>query len=362
MQTKHTLFITGAAGYVGAMLCDQFSKRDDVEQIVGLDKEPCPELIAKNPKVMFIQYDMSEAGWEEKVRAYKPDVVVHTAWQIRELYGDRALEWKWNVDGSDRVFNFAFDEPSVRVLVHFSTVSSYGAFADNTVDHFFTEDEPFRKSEYLYAEEKRVCEEHLHDMFEAARAKGKHVPQVFILRPAAITGPRGRFARIRFGLQSALSGALKGQGSKFYDLISFMVSWVPVTPKWLRQYVHEDDVADIVALFSFATPAGSYEIVNLAPPGACVFGPDMARAVGKRPITVQPWMVRIPFFLLWHLSRGHVPTARGSWRGYSYPIAVDGSKLTKKFGFNYRCSSYDAFYYTNGRYEGDVPETLQRHK
>ncbi len=159
-----------------------------------------------------------------------------------------------------------------------------------------------------------------------------------------------------------MSGSLKGRGSFIYDVISAMVSWVPVTPKWLRQYIHEDDVADIVSMFAFDDNTGGYDVVNIAPPGAAVMGADMARAVGKRMLPVYPWMVRIPFFVLWHISRGRVPTSHGSWRGYSYPIAVSGEKLTDKYGFNYCCNSFDAFYYTNGRYEGVVPSELIRHK
>jgi nucleoside-diphosphate-sugar epimerase len=49
----------------------------------------------------------------------------------------------------------------VKRLVHFSTVASYGSFPDNSVDHRYTEDEPFRQTDYLYAEEKRIAEAHL---------------------------------------------------------------------------------------------------------------------------------------------------------------------------------------------------------
>ncbi len=348
-SNKHTLFITGAAGYVGAMLVDQFSKRDDVERIIGLDKEPYPEMLEGNDKFVYIEQNMADEGWEAKVRPYAPDIVIHTAWQIREMYGNRPLEWKWNVDGSDRVFDFTFETPSVKKLVHFSTVSSYGAFPENTIEHLFTEDEPFKVTDYIYAEEKRVCEEHLKARYETAKGAGKAV-QVFIVRPAAITGPRGRIDRIRFGLQSALSGSLKGRGSFVYDLVSFMVSWVPVTSKWLRQYIHEDDVTDIVALFSFNDLDGSYEVFNIAPPGPSVLGRDMAHAVGKHALPIQPWMARLAFFVLWHLTRGKIPTAPGSWKWYSYPIAVDGSKLTKQYGFNYHWESREAFVKNEGRY------------
>ncbi len=355
---KHILFITGAAGYVGSMLVEQFAAREDVERIVGLDKEPLPEMLKDEPKLVYVQMNTAD-DWKEKVKEYVPDVVIHTAWQIREMYGKQDIEWKWNVEGSDNVFDFSFSVPSVKRLIYFSTVSSYGAFSTNTLEHRFTEDEPFRKSQYLYAEEKRVVEEHLKEKFEQAKAKGA-VPSVAIVRPAAITGPRGRFMRIRFGLQSALSGQLKD--SFVYRLVSAMVSFVPVTPKWLRQFIHEDDVADLVQMLAVTPPKAEYEVFNICPPGDVVLVADMAKAVGKKQLKIQPWMVRIPFFFFWHLTRGKIPTGRGAWRGYSYPIAVDGTKLTKEYGYQYAYGSFDAFYYTNGRYEKYVPEVQRRHK
>lgn len=354
MEKGLTLFITGGAGYVGAMLADQFSKRPDVKEIICLDKEEKPDILSANPKITYITANTSDGSWQEKVRAKNPDVVVHTAWQIREMYGNKKKQWKWNVDGSQAIFDFAFSMPSVKKLVYFSTVASYGSYPDNTIDHFFTESELFRKTDYLYAEEKRIVEENLSKTYKEAKEKASVDLQVFIIRPAAITGPRGRYARIRFGLQSALSGSLKGQKSFLYDLVSLMVSWVPVTPKWLRQYVHEDDIADMVELFSFNNLKGDYEIFNAAPPGPAVLGPDMAKAVGKRMLPIQPWMARLAFFWMWHLTRGRIPTSKGSWKGYSYPIAVDGSKVTKQYGFKYKHESGEAFVKTEGRYKQDA--------
>jgi len=343
------LFITGTSGYIGGMLVERFLEDPKVEYIVALDMKP--QLLTQpknNPKVSYITQNLADPGWEEKVLSGgAPDIVIHCAWRIRELYGQRARQWKWNIGGSDRVFDFTFSNPSIKKLIYFSTVASYGSYPDNTIEHRFMEKEPFRKSDYSYAEEKRIAEERLQKKYEEKKLTA---PQIFIVRPAAISGPRGRYQYIRFGLQSALSGALKKQKSFLYEIISLWVSWVPITPKWLRQYIHEDDVADIIKLLSQTDLNGGYEVFNIAPPGEAVLGKDMAEAVGKKTLSVYPWMVRVAFFFVWHLTQGRVPTSPGSWKVYSYPIAVDGSKITRLLGFQYKYSSKEAFKTKNGYY------------
>jgi nucleoside-diphosphate-sugar epimerase len=349
---KQRLFITGGAGYVGAMLIDLFSRREDVEAIIALDKEPLPDFIKDAPNVTFLVGNTSDMSWQKKVSDFKPTIVIHTAWQIREMYGRKKEQWAWNVYGSDNVFDFAFLAPSVKKLIHFSTVASYAAYPTNSVDHFFTEDEAFRKSDYLYAEEKRVVEEHLRSKYEIARRNGSSV-QVAIIRPAAITGPRGRYMRIRFGLQSVLSGQIKE--SPIHRMISVMTAFTPITSKWVRQFIHEDDIADIVATLVFSPLKNDYDIFNACPPGPVVRGKDMAEAVGKKALTIPPLFVRIPFFILWHLTRGKVPTSKGGWKSYSYPIAVDGSKISRMYHYQYRMSSKEAFVKKEGRYAKYIP-------
>lgn len=350
------IFITGGAGYVGVMLAEKFAARTDVEKILCLDKEPQPELLAGNKKIEWIQCNMADDFvWQDKAEKFNPDIVVHTAWQIRELYGKKSLQWKWNVEGSDKVFDFALKHPSVKRLIHFSTVASYSARPDNTLEHRFTEAEPFRDSDYLYAEEKRIVEEHLKAKFEMAATKREKT--VFIIRPAAITGPRGRFMRIRFGLQSALSGSLSKDKSIAYRIVSALVSVVPAPPKWARQFIHEDDITDITELLSFVNvPSGTYEIFNACPPGDVVLARDMAQLVGKKVLPVSPQVIRFGFFWMRHLTLGKVPTSRGGWKSYSYPILVDGTKLTKMFGFKYKCDSKTAFSKIDGRYAKYVKE------
>lgn len=337
-NVKKTIFLTGAAGYVGSLIAEHFACREDVEKVVALDRQPQPPSLGGFSNVRWIQANTADTDeWHEAVKKEQPEVVIHAAWQIRELYGGQDKQRRWNLEGTDAVFDFAFEMDSVARLIHFSTVASYGAFSSNTHEPF-CETNRLRESDYAYAEEKRLAEESLEQKYE--RADSEEVPSVAILRPVAISGPAGR-ARVRFGLQSALSGELKGRGL-LNTVVSTMVAWVPVTAKWVRQYVHEDDVVGIIEHLAFAETSKGYEAYNLAPEGT-VDGDAMAKAVGKKRLPVRPWMVRVVFFLAWHLTRGHIPTARGVWKGYSYPIVVDGSKATRVLDYSYQFNAYEAF-------------------
>ena len=352
---KHTLLITGAAGYVGGMLIDQWIDRDDVQEIIALDKEDPEDFVAHRPHVTWIKANTSDDSWQEKVKAKKPDIVVHAAWQIRNIYNDPKKQWLWNVQGSKKVFDFALEMPSVKRLVYFSTAAILGASPDNEIEDTFDETAPLRDEVYLYAQEKKVVEEGLRA--RAERGEGKGV-QVSIIRPAAVTGPRGRFGRIRFGLQSALAGKLKGNAA--YTVVSTLTTIVPATRKWCRQFIHEDDIVDIVTTLAFAGGPHDLNIYNLAPPGDVVLSKDMAHVTGKKVIILPPWIIRAGFFFARHLSFGVIPTAAGAWRFYSFPIVMDGSKVTKELGHTYAHNSVDAFSKTAGRYEHVVPEELRQ--
>lgn len=352
---KHTVLLTGASGYVGGMLVDLWSKRPDVKEIIALDMEEAPDFLKDRAGVFWIQANTSDKSWQETAKEKRPTVVVHAAWQIRNLYGNPKKQYKWNVEGSRDVFDFAFSTPSVKRLVYFSTASILGASPDNEVDKLFDEEAPLKDEVYLYAAEKKEVEE---DLRKKVTEKARGDLEVSIIRPAAITGPRGRFARIRFGLQSALSGKLKG--SLAYTLVSTLTTFVPATKKWCRQFIHEDDIADIVTLLTFNGAPRSLNIYNLAPPGPVVLPKDMGEATGKKIIILPPWLVRIAFFIVRHITLGKVPTAAGAWRFYSFPIVMDGSKITKELGYTYQHDSVSAFSKTKGRYEYCVPEELRK--
>lgn len=357
---KKNILITGCNGYVGAMLVEQLLRNDDVGMVVGIDKDDLDDLLKREDdkylkglmqdKFIFIKKNLSDKSWMGEAKKFNFDILIHTAWQIRTMYGKKNLQWEWNVGGSDNVFDFVFDKSNnIKKLIHYSSVASYGAYPTNTIEQVFKEGDSFRPSDYLYAEEKRVAEEHLHDKWNYA-IKNSYDGQVVIIRPASITGPRGRMGKIRFGLQSALAGSYKGTTNFIYSFLSYLTSFTPVTKKWLRQFVHEDDIVDVTIKSAFHKFENGYNIFNVCPPGAVVLGTDMARAVGKRPVKIHPQLIRIIFFICWHLSRGKVPTSKSVWKGYSYPIAVDGSLVSRILNYNYKYNSIDAFTKGEGRY------------
>ena len=329
-----TILITGAAGYVGAMLADQFSESPDLQKIIAVDMKEMPELLRGNKKIIWVTADLSGKNWQGIATQHKPEVVIHCAWQIKELYGQKNYQRKLNIGGSQNVFDFTFKQPSVRKIIYFSTVSSYGAFPSNSLKVLFTEESPLRENEYLYGIEKKEAEYMLKKAYEGS----DKTKQVFVLRPSTITGPRGRYMTGKKGLLYMLQNVLP---------------FVPVAGKeWSRQYIHEDDVTDIVGLLTFniINDNRGYDILNITPDDI-VMADDMAKIFKKRVFRIPPLLVKIAFYLAWHLSRGKIPTGAVGWKFLTYPVAVLGSKITHRYGYEYSHSSISALRKDEGRYE-----------
>jgi nucleoside-diphosphate-sugar epimerase len=326
------VLVTGAAGYVGSILLETLQAIDAVGGIVGIDLKPRPDRLARNTKLTWIQADVSTDDWQAAAREHGVDAVVHLAFQIRQLYGHReATQRRWNIEGARKVFAFALGEPSVRRLIHFSTVTAYGAQAGNSVANLFRESAALRERDYLYGSHKREIE----GLLEEAYAAADHGTHVVVLRCASISGPYGRFALGRFGIVSTLTGLL------------------PFLPcgraDFGRQYLHEDDVEAIVAMLLTAPEKAGYEVFN-ASPEDYLAADDLALLLRKRTVLVSPTLLRGFFALCWHASRGRIPTPRGAWKFVSFPIAVDGSSLTRVYGYRYRFTSVEALMARSGRH------------
>lgn len=345
------IFITGAAGYIGGMLADQLSKKDNVDIIICVDKEEQPEFLKKNGKVHWIHSDIAENKWQREVAELNPDVAIHCAWQIRELYGEKGREKqaRWNIDGSQAVFEFAHAHITVSKLLYFSTISSYGAESENSTTHHFSEKSSFRDSEYLYAQEKKMVEENLEGYYRRATCAGTHTPSICVLRPSTITGPRGRNMFEKFTLVSALRGEKKNRSIPRW--VKVLLQRMPTAGVWCRQFIHEDDVADIVSLLisSNGLQNISYNVYNISP-SDIILASDMADITHKKLLRLPIILVRALFFFAWHMSHGRIPTAKGGWKFYVYPIVVDGTKICKEHGYNYAYTSREAIEKDAGRY------------
>lgn len=129
--------------------------------------------------------------------------------------------------------------------------------------------------------------------------------------------------------------------------MSKILFFAPLSKNWLRQFVHEEDVVGIVTHLVFDEKLekhkNNYEVFNLCPPGDPMLAEDMARIVGKKLLIVNPQIFRVFFFLLWHVTQGLIPTSRGGWKSYCYPVRVDGSKITKICGYDYKYGPQESF-------------------
>ncbi|MFA5987154.1 MAG: NAD-dependent epimerase/dehydratase family protein [Candidatus Paceibacterota bacterium] len=333
------IFITGAAGYVGAMLADQFSKSPDIEEIIALDKDPMPDLLADNKKIFWITENLTSNSWMRLVSQKRPDVVIHCAWQIRDIFGEEDTQKKWNIGGSSKLFEFVFREPYIKRIIHFSTVSTYGAFEENTITKKFRETDRLGEDEYRYGVEKREVERILERMY----LKSERNAEVFVIRPGSITGPRARYT-------------VKKKGLLYY--LEHVMPFFPVAnDEWCRQYIHEDDITNIVGMFAFSPLRikPSFRVYNLAPADV-VLAEDMARIFNKKIVKISPDTVRVIFRLAWNLTLGRIPTSPGGWKFFCYPIVADGTKITKEFGYRYLYSALEALTKDEGRYMPELTE------
>lgn len=283
--------VTGAAGRLAAAVLPRLAAEPAVSGIVAVDLQPLAASTSTS-KVRFVQGDFrSDAARELLAGA---DALVHLAFVVLRGRMARSRMRDINVAGTLSLFAAA-RAAGVGRLVHLSSAGVYGS------GEALTEEAPLAPLPgFGYAEDKAAVE----------RALAADFPGAVRLRPHLIAGPHA---------QPLLKGLL---AQPFYVRTP--------SPEPRMQCVHEDDVAEAVALGLAGQAAGPY---NLAAEDTFSLA-EAARRRHRRAMALPLPVARAMVTLGWALMGAFGEPA---WvAGAARPITLDCRRARRELGWRPR--------------------------
>ncbi|HRY62531.1 MAG TPA: NAD-dependent epimerase/dehydratase family protein [Candidatus Paceibacterota bacterium] len=321
------ILVFGAAGYVGRMVCDLFCSSPDVREIIAVDAMPMPELLKRKKKITWIEADLSKDGWQELLKDSVPDVAIHTAWDLNE--NPDSIK---NFEASEKIFKYCFTFFPLKKIIYLSSILPYGAEETNDEEKRFSEGEIFRESEYSYVVLRKETEALLAKLYSISN----RTKSVFVLRPGMISGPMG--VSLRLQREPVL---------RVLDVLPYVFD---TGSNYGLQYVHEDDLLDLLAVLVFnKVPFKGYEVFNVVAEDV-VDIKDIASYTGKSIFKLPAFFFSL-FLALFGSRFSEGASKSGIWRYLSYPVFADGSKLAKKLKFELLYSAKEALLGERGRYD-----------
>ena len=298
-----TVAVTGASGYLGALLVRKLLEEPGIERVVGVDVRPAA---VRDERCAHFQQDVRAPLDEAFAGA---DAVAHLAFLMRQPR-DRAEGRSVNVGGAENAAQ-ACATAGVRRAVLMSSATVYGAWPDNPP--MLTEDAPLRPTPgFAYAEDKAEAE-------AAFRALAEARPDVCvsILRGCVVMGPNA---------DNFITAALAKPA-----LIAVRGADPPM------QFVHEDDLVALLVRFLTEDHPGAY---NVAAQGG-VRWREAAALAGKRIVPVPAPLARGLAELAWRTRlQSDAPAAGLAF--IRWPWLVSGERLATETGHQFAHSSRDA--------------------
>src|SRR5215470_2212217 len=297
------LLITGIAGGKGRLIARRVA---DFFQIAGVDRVPW-QGAPHNVRLHVV--DLRKRKFEDVFRTERPDALVHLAF-VRHFRADPHVRHEVNVLGTKRVLEYAIAYGVKRVVV-MSSSYVYGALPDNP--YYVDEDYPLNVSR-TYPEIRDLAE-----VDTLATAFLWRHPEVVttILRPVNTLGyythsTIGRYLRQRY--------------------VPTIMGFNPMV-----QFIHEEDVAEAVAL---ALQTGVHGVYNVAGPGAVPLKVAIGETGGTS-VSLPEAVVRTAIGQLFRLGLYFAPP--GAINFLKYPCTIDGSRFARETGFSPLFSLEDTF-------------------
>ena len=301
------VLVTGAAGYIGGRMVEALSTKNWVEAVVGTDiRQPEKQITGCRFYPCDIRDDMAEIFQKERI-----DTVVHTAYVLPPIHNKDLME-DINKGGTRNILDQSA-RAGVKQILYTSSTTAYGFYPDN--DQPLTEESPLRgNDDFTYAKNKKEIE----PIFQAFAAEHPGI-KISIVRPCFVVGP---------GFKNPMAEHLK---KKLVLLPSNTLPW---------QFVHEDDLIDVMALLLEKKLAGTY---NVAADGTMTFG-EMVRALGNIRLAL-PFSVLYPLNnLAWFLRLSFVTKFPSpTMRMMVNPWIASNEKLIRDTGYRFKYNTRQAF-------------------
>jgi nucleoside-diphosphate-sugar epimerase len=314
---------------------DRLAGRADVERVIGVDLR-AGGLIA--PSAEWHRIDLANPrgdldapdALEELLRG--AEAVLHLAWvdpQAADQAEANRLVLQRVLGAMDRTFGTGGQrdqqgEPGgLRrrpVLVHLSSGTVYGAWADNPVP--LSEDVPLRPNpQFSFATTKAEAEREVAEWAEAHRGVA-----VSVLRPSVVVGAPSH------PLYQALGGTRLARTDEGGRLV---------------QYLHVDDLADAVV---FAADKGLTGVFNVAPDRGTGEATARALAGGVAQVALPARLAQAVADLSWHLVGDGIPKEAQAYARHPWALAPDRLRAE---GWTANYSSEEALVATDVRSHWD---------
>ncbi len=301
------ILITGASGYIGMKLMRYLSDKKAVESLVGLDvKEPG----FSGKKFSFYNRDVRQP-LDDLIKKHSIDTVIHAAFILPPLHDVKLME-DININGTRSVLDSCV-RGGVKQVIYTSSATAYGFHADN--DRPLTEQSPLRGNDDItYSKSKRIIENIFREYIEQN-------PSVSftILRPCFVVGP---------GFDNPLARFLQ------LKIIPVPLKTEPM------QFIHEDDLVDIMWLLVQRGKGGIYNTVG---DGFMTIS-EMASVLGNITLPLPYPVVYVMNSIAWLLRMKFISEFPSPYlKMIRYSWVASGEKIMRETGCSCRYDTRQAF-------------------
>ena len=299
--------VTGAAGYIAGAFIRGLERLDQIDEILAIDiNRP---LRPYSSKLAFLHQNVTrEIG--EVLQEHRVQAIVHLAYVLNPGHDLSSIR-RVNVGGLVQVLAGCADA-GVQHIIYVSSASVYGAHPDNPP--LITEDFPLRPVKGFQYSEDKVRSEELLNGFTSDH------PEVTctVLRACPVLGPTAdNFIARAFSRSPLVS--IKGCDPPM-------------------QFLHEDDLADIMCMCLLQKVSGVY---NVAGDGSIRWG-EMADIAGRKLLNVPAPLLYGLTELAWRLRLQSDSPACGL-DFIRYPWNVSTHRIRRELGVRFKYSSPEAW-------------------